>query len=216
MPSLLEKSGKHAEAAVAFEKAAALDPKNSVDPFYAGVAYHEIGNDTKAVPNVKKALALGTTDKFNAYSILGEAATTAKQNDEAIQDYALAAQAKPDDFGTQANLGVLEQNTGKKELAEASYRQAMTLKADDPKSLAGVQSNLAMLLMTDGKLDESATLLAQAAKADPTNLSLQDNLGTVYEKQGKKDLALAAYKAALAINPNNGVAKDGTARLSKP
>lgn len=212
----LEKGGKHAEAAAAFEKAAALDPKDSLSPLYAGLLYHQTGNDVKAVPYLKSALALGTADKFNAYTALAETASAAKNGSEAIQDYTLAAQAKPDDFGTQANLGILNQNAGKKAEAEAAYRKALTLKADDSKSLGNVQSNLAILLVQESKYDEAATLLAAAAQADPTDVSLQDRLGSVYEKQGKTAQALAAYKQVLAIKPDNGIAKDGVARLSKP
>ena len=212
----LEKGGKHAEAAAAFEKAAALDPKDSQALLYAGLLYHQAGSDAKAVPDLKTALALGTTDKFNAYTALAEAANTAKQTDAAIQDYTLAAQAKPDDFGTEANLGIMEQNAGRKTDAEAAYRQALTQKTDDPKSTANVQSNLAMLLTQDGKLDEAATLLTQATQSDPTDAALQNNLGVVYEKQGKTAQALTAYQKALALKPASGIAKDGVARLGKP
>ena len=108
------------------------------------------------------------------------------------------------------------QREAAKYAAEAAYRQAIAVKGDDPKSLANVQSNLAMLLTQDGKLDDAAALLTQATQTNPSDVSLQDNLGIVYEKQGKKDLALAAYKQALTLNPDNGLAKDGVARLSKP
>jgi Flp pilus assembly protein TadD len=212
----LEKGGKHAEAAAEFEKAAALDPKNSCDPLYAGMLYHQIGDDAKAVPDLKTALALGTTEKFNVYSDLAQAAAAVKHNGDAIQDYALAAQAKPDDFDTEANLGILNQNAGYAVEAETAYRQALTLKADDPKSRADVQSNLAILLTTDGKLDEAAALLVQAAQEQPADTAIQDNLGTVYEKQGKTALALAAYKQALTLSPANDIAQAGAARLSKP
>lgn len=207
---------KKAEAAAAFEKVAALAPKDSQAYFNAGILYHEAGNDAKAVPALKTALALGTTQKFNADIALAEAASAAKQNSDAIEYYTQATQANPADFGAEANLGILEQNSGRKADAEAAYRQALTLKSDDPKSVAGIQENLAGLLRLDGKLDEAATLLTQAASADPTNVSVQDNLGAIYEKQGKKDLALAAYKQALTLKPGNGVATDGIARLSKP
>jgi len=59
---------------------------------------------------------------------------------------------------TFANLGVLEQNSGKKADAEAAYRQAVTLKAGAPKALAAIQSNLALLLTGDGKIDDAARL----------------------------------------------------------
>ena len=213
----LEKGGQHAAAAAAFEKAAPLDPKNAQLPLDAGLLYHQVGNDAKAVPLLKSAVASAPTagDKFNAYTALAEAATTAKRSDEAIQYTVLANQAKPGDFSTVANLGIMQQNAGKKADAEATYRQAIALKADDPKSLASIQSNLAMLLTADGNLIEATPLLVQATKNDPSSVGLQDNFGVVYEKQGKKPEALAAYKQALALNPNNGIAKDGTARLGK-
>lgn len=212
---VLEKGGRHADAAAAFEKAATLDPTSNVNSLYAGLLYHQIGNDTKAVPYLKTALVLGTDQKFNVYTALAEAASTAKQTAEAVKYYTLAGQANPTDFNTQANLGILEQNAGNKAEAEAAYQKAIALKAD-PKSMASIQSNLAMLLTADGKLDDAATFLIQATQSDPSSVSIQDNLGAVYEKQGKKALALAAYQKALTINPNNGLAKDGVARLGKP
>lgn len=212
----LARENKTADAAAAFEKAAALNPKDSQPILYAGLLYHQAGNDAKAVPDLKTALALGTTQKFNADLALAEAASAAKQDSDAIRYYTQATLANPADFGAEANLGILQQNSGKKADAEASYRQALTLKADDPKAVAGIQEDLAGLLRVQGKLDEAATLLTQAAVADPANVSVQDNLGAIYQKLGKKDLALAAYKRALALNPNNGVANAGIAQLRKP
>lgn len=214
----LEKGGQHAAAAAAFEKAAPLDPKNGQLPLDAGLLYHQVGSDAKAVPLLKSALTMAPSagDKFNAYTALAEAAATAKQSDDAIQYTVLASQAKPSDFNTVANLGIMQQNAGKKADAEATYRQAIALKTNDTKSLASIQSNLAMLLTADGKVGEAVPLLVQATQNDPSSVSLQDNLGAAYEKQGKKPEALAAYKQALALNPNSGIAKDGAARLSKP
>ena len=211
----LDSAGKHAEAAAGFERAAALDPKNSAPALYAGLLNHQTGHDDKAVPELKNALALGTTEKFQAYAALAEAASAAKQNDEAIKDYTLAAQAKPDDFVTQYNLGVLEQNAGEKTQAEASYRKALTLKTDDVKAMAGVRSNLSLLLIDDGKLDEAASQLDQATKGDPKNAEYENNLGQVYEKLNKKDLAIAAYAKAVQLDPSLAGAKASLTQLQK-
>ncbi|MGI4787773.1 MAG: tetratricopeptide repeat protein [Janthinobacterium lividum] len=211
----LDNAGKQADAIAAFEKSAALNPRSSGPPLYAGLLNHKTGHDDKAVPELKTALALGTTEKFQAYAALAEAASAAKQSDEAIKDYTLAAQAKPDDFVTQANLGVLEQNAGNKSEAEAAYQQAVTLKADSPTAMAGIQSNLALLLIDNGKLDEAAALLVKATQGDPTNAYYQNNLGQVYEKQGKKDLAIAAYTKAIELDPGLIGAKDSLATLKK-
>jgi len=211
----LDNAGHHAEAATAFEKAASLDPKDSMAALYAGLANHQTGHDDKAVPELKTALALGTTRKFEAYAVLAAAASDAKQNDEAIKYYTLAGQANPTDFVTFANLGVLLQNSGKKAEAETAYRQAATLKASDPKALAAIQSNLALLLLADGRLDDAAAFLVKATANDPADALFQNNLGQAYEKQSKKDLAIAAYTKAMSLDPSLVGAKDSIARLSK-
>ena len=212
--SALDGAGRHAEAAATFEKAA-LVPKDSMAALYAGLLNHRSGHDDKAVPELKTALALGTTQKFQAYAALAEAASAAKQGGEAIKNYALAGQANPTDFVTFANLGALEQNSGKKADAEAAYRQAVTLKAGDPKVLAAIQSNLALLLTGDGKIDDAAAFLVKATANDPANALFQNNLGQVCEKQGKKDLVIAAYAKAVSLDPSLPSAKGSAARLSK-
>ena len=215
LAAALDGAGQHAEAATEFEKAADLDPKNSIPALYSGLLNHQTGHDDKAVPELKTALALGTTEKFQAYTALAEAAGTAKQNDDEIKYYALAAQAKPDDFATEYNLGILEQNAGKKVEAEAAYRKALASKTDDTKAVAGVQSNLALLLIDSSRLDEAASLLTQATLGDPTNAEYQNNLGQVDEKLNKKDLAIAAYTKAVGLDPNLSGAKASLVRLQK-
>ena len=211
----LDKSGKHAEAADAFSAAAKLDPKNPQPLLYSGLIYHQTGSDAKAVPALQQALALGTDDPFDAHIALAEAAATAKNTDGALKEFNLAAQAKPDNFNAWANIGILNQNTGKAADAEAAYRKAVALTPPDPKALASVQSNLALLLLPEGKTDEAQTLLAQAIKNDPTNARYSYNQGLAYEKQNKTADAIASYKQALVVDPNMTDAKQNLVRISK-
>ena len=210
----LEQGGKHAEAAQAFAQASMLAPKDARAPLYAGMLFHQTGHDDKAVPFLQKALALGTTDPFSAHMVLAEIDSRAGKTDAALLEYKQAAAAKPEDFNAAANLGVLSQNVGKKADAVAAYRQALTLKAGTPLAQAQVQASLASLLALDSP-EEAATLLTQAAQNDPTNARYEDVLGQVYEKQGKKDLAQAAYQKALTLDPHQLEATQGLARLKK-
>ena len=73
-----------------------------------------------------------------------------------------------------------------------------------------------MLLTAEGKLDDAGLLLVQAASVNPKSAAIQGKLGDLYERQGKKAQALAAYRAALALSPDSVLAKEGAARLSKP
>jgi len=209
----LEQSGKHAEAAAAFDSATSLNPKDAQAVLFAGMMYHQTGHDDKAIPDLQKALALGVSDKFSAHMVLAEAYGHAGKTDEAIAEYKAASQAKPDDFGAAANLGVLSQNAGKKADAVASYRRALTLKAPTPEAMAQVQDTLAGLLAQDGGADEAVTLLVQATQGDPKNAQYLGELGQVYEKQGKMDQAAAAYQKAVALDAHQPEAVAGLARL---
>ena len=210
----LEQSGKHAEAATAFEAASTLDPKNAQAVLYAGMMYHQVGQDDKAIPAIQKALALGVPDKFGAHMVLAEAYGHTGKTEAAIAEYRLASVAKPDDFGAAANLGILSQNTGGKADAVAAYRRALTLKSPTPEALAQVQDSLAGLLAPDAP-DEAVTLLTQATRNDPKNAQYAGDLGQVYEKQGKKDLAVTAYQTALTLDAHQPEATQGLARLKK-
>jgi len=207
----LDRAGKNAEAATAFEAASGLDPRNAQAVLYAGMMYHESGNDVKAVPALQKAL--GVQDKFGAHMVLAEAFAHAGKTDAAIAEYALASTVKPDDFGATANRGVLNQNAGRKAEAEAAYRQALTLKAPTPEALAHVQADLAGLLAQDGRADEAVALLTQAGQNAPKNARYAGRLGQVYEKQGKKELAIAAYQKALMLDAHQQESVQGLARL---
>ena len=208
--------GKADEAATAFQSASALNPKDPEAVLDAGMLYHQSGHDDKAIPALQKAIALGTRNKFGAHMVLAEAYGKAGKTGDAIQEYKLASAAKPDDFGAVADMGVLSQNEGKKPEAIAAYRQALTLKAASPEALAQVQGSLAGLLAQDATADhttEAVTLLTQAAQNDPKNVQYVSDLGQVYEKQGKTDLATAAYQKALTLDAHQSEATQGLARL---
>ena len=211
----LEQSGKNAEAATAFESASSLDPKDPQAVLYAGMMYHQTGHDDKAIPALQKALALGTQDKFGAHMVLAEAYGHAGKTAEAIAEYKQASVIKPDDFGAAANLGVVSQNAGQKADAVAAYRKALTLKAPSPEAMGQVQDSLAGMLAQDGNTDEAVTLLTQATQSDPKNAQYLGELGLVYEKQGKKDLAVATYQKAVALDAHQPEAVQGLVRLKK-
>ena len=211
----LNKLGKTADAAAAFQSAVDLDPKDAQLALYAGLLHHTSGDDAAAIPDLKKALTLGTDSAFGAHMALAEAYTKAKQPGDAISEYRLATQARPVDFMAAVNLAISEDNAGRKADAQADYRKAVAISGVDPKPLAAARSNLALLLLNDGKTDEAVGLFTQAAQGDPTDAHFQNNLGIAYEKQGKPDLAVAAYKRAVDLDPNFADAKTALARLSK-
>jgi len=73
-----------------------------------------------------------------------------------------------------------------------------------------------MVAYSTGKLDEAAEQLQAATRASPTLAEAFAGLGLVREVQGQGDAAVAAYRQALHLNPENFNARSGLARLSQP
>ena len=211
----LEGGGKHAEAASAFQSAADLSPKDPRAALYTGTLNQNLGNNAVAIPYLKRALALGTDNPFAAHMSLGNAYAASGKDADALAEFQSASDAKPEDFGAAANLGTLSQKAGHKPQAEAAYRRALAAPALEPRIAAPIQSNLALMLVAEGKLEEAATLLSLATQGDPTSAPLQENLGLVLERQNKTDQAVAAYQKALQLDPTLPTAKESLARLKK-
>lgn len=57
--------------------------------------------------------------------------------------------------------------------------------------------------ISEGKTDEAIMNLEKAAKNDPSNASLQLNLGLLYEQTKKPDLAVKSYEKAYELNKND-------------
>ena len=144
----LAQAGNPSEAADAFAEASALNPKDSRAAFLAGLWYHQAGEDTKAVPALDKALKLGTTHKFEAYSALAEAAANAGNFPDAVADDTLALKIQPNDFPTLANLAAENQNLGRIQQARDFYLRALALKTGDPASRARISAYLQDLSRT--------------------------------------------------------------------
>ena len=211
----LEGGGKHAEAASAFQSAADLSPKDPRAALYAGTLNQNLGNNAVAIPYLMRALALGTDNPFAAHMSLGNAYAASGKDAEALAEFQSASDAKPDDFGAAANLGTLSQKAGKKPQAESAYRRALAAPALEPRVAAPVQSNLALMLAAEDKLEEAAALITLATRGDPSSAPLQQNLGIILERQSKTDLAIAAYQKALLLDPTLTSVKESLARLKK-
>jgi tetratricopeptide (TPR) repeat protein len=71
---------------------------------------------------------------------------------------------------------------------------------------AEICNNLAYVLMASGdasKLPEARQLAEQAVAASPDTSSFYDTLARIYSHQGKRDLAVKAFRTAREKDPNN-------------
>lgn len=80
---------------------------------------------------------------------------------------------------------------------------------------APAHNNLGLVLLEDGRVYESASEFAFAAKLNPGSPEPIVNLGRLYESVGWRDAAIKEYKKALTIVPSFAAARAGIARLEK-
>jgi tetratricopeptide (TPR) repeat protein len=95
-------------------------------------------------------------------------------------------------------------------LAEADRQAQRAL--GDPETRAVAHSILGTIRLQQNRLDESVTLLGEAIRLEPRLVGAQLTLGQVYTLQNKPELALARFRAVLALDPGNPSARLALAR----
>jgi len=124
----------------------------------------------------------------------------------AIAEYKSALMMNSDQSGAQLGLGVLAMNLGDTEEAIRCYRNAIRF---DP-AVMGPRSNLAQLLLQNGKTDEAnelqleeVQLMARDARLLPDNAMLQYRLGLLQYTLGHEKEAETALAAAAKLEPRS-------------
>jgi tetratricopeptide (TPR) repeat protein len=83
----------------------------------------------------------------------------------------------------------------------------------NPPDASGYYNNIAMCYIEQNNLAEAEKNLLKAIELKDNFSTALNNLGSVYEKMGKKDEAVNMYKKALESDPNNEQAKQNYERL---
>ena len=89
----------------------------------------------------------------------------------------------------------INQNMGRLEEAEASYKKSIELKPD----FAEAHSNLGVVLYGLGKLDEAEASLRQAIALKPDYAEAHSNLGLMLQELGRLGEAIASLNKAIAL-----------------
>jgi tetratricopeptide (TPR) repeat protein len=89
---------------------------------------------------------------------------------------------------------------GKKKEAEAEYRKAVQKKSAEPYQKSLAYNQYGRFHASLGNYQKARDLYDQAIDIDPYYIEATSNKGITYEKQGKWDKALAAYRQALILD----------------
>lgn len=122
---------------------------------------------------------------------------------EAATAYEALLAVRPDLPDSWYNLALVRRRAGRFEAALEAYAEARARGVAGPEE---VHLNRAVIFSDDlGRPDAALTELTAALQCAPAYLPALLNLGTLYEDLGDRDSALATYRRALALDPDNAL-----------
>ena len=206
--------GDLAQAESLFRRVVAAQPNYPEGHNNLGALLQQQGRLDAAIAEHRHALAL-RPDYAAAHLHLGNAFKRQGKLDEALAAYENALKLKPDLAEACNNLGVVLQSQGKFAQALAAYERAMKLRPGDVEAAY----NRAVALQQQGRRDEAESAYRDILRHSPNRL-VYVNLGALLQDEARLDEALAAFDAALALDPsyaeahfNRGVVMQQQGRL---
>lgn len=189
-----------------FERAVAEDPKNTaartaLAEFYAQAPSIVGGSNDKAMDEARQ---VGSLDAVEGHYTMAAVYVDQKKLTEAEQEYKAAIAADPKRAKSYVQLGFIYIAEKKDSEAPAQFTRALEVDANYLPGYFGVGRSD---LLAGQKLDEAEHsfkkyLTRWPEEGEPSWANAHWRLGQVYEKQGKKDLAVLEWQEALKLAPN--------------
>jgi tetratricopeptide (TPR) repeat protein len=202
-----------------FEKAIAQNPKNvaarvALVEFYAQAPSVVGGSSDKAIEQAKQ---VGALDPVEGHYAMAAFYLDQKKAPDAEQEYKAAIAADPKRAKSYVSLAFVYIQEKKDAEAPPLFRHAIEL---DPDYLPGYFGVARSDLLSGQNLDEAERFFKKyltrwPEEGDPSLANTHWRLGQVYEKQGKKDPAIAEWKEALKLTPNYKPAQDSLKAAGK-
>ncbi len=184
-----------------YRRLVALQPENPVGYYQLGLLtrldqkYEEaIGYFDQALQRNPKLMDVFTN------KVLTLAAQ--KKWDEALnactQQLAVVADSKPAQAIVHFMEGQIHKARNDRKAAELAFRKSVEANAN----YVQAYYEMARLYLQDNKLDEAVAQYEALLAKDPKQFGSHMQLGTIYDMQGRLDLAETHYREALKINPD--------------
>jgi protein O-mannosyl-transferase len=177
---------------------AAVQPNNAVGQNAAISHYlRAISLAESETPPNRLEMAIGGEGLASIYAARGEF-------EQALRALAQVRAADPTDAQVDGEEGLILMQAKRWTEAQAALLRAVAITPDD----ANVLNALGLLAWQHaGNLDEAAAYFSRAlsvhTEADDFNASLHSNLGAIYGEQGRFSDAIAEFKIAIQITPND-------------
>lgn len=148
------------------------------------------------------AATLEEKKQFTERYAKAEAAYRAGNLDEALSGFQASAKLVPEFPDIHSAVATILMKKADMPGAEAAYRRALALEADD----VNHAYNLGVCLLKQSKHDGAIETLRKAAELDPTMEPALTNLGAAYLATGKLDLARETLQKAVQADPESATA----------
>jgi tetratricopeptide (TPR) repeat protein len=184
-----------------------LDRPESVNAkthFAAGQVNESQNRTSAAVEQYTAALKLDP-NYSEALFALAVLQTRTGEYDQAIAAWERYVRTSGQSAAAWTNLGFCYELAKKPAEAEVCYRRAV----DRDAKHAGTRVKYGLMLARQSRMGEAADQLSQALKP----AEVQYNIGSVYEQQGKLDLARRCFKNAIELDPTMTEAKSRLAQI---
>lgn len=191
--SVLNASGKTAEAVSVLQDALKLAPNSDETYRRLGDTYRAAGKKDEAIAAYKKAIELNPYFWFN-YNLLGTTSYRFGMYDQALAAFKKVTELDPNNAAAYANMGVIYFTENKWSDAVTTFEKSLSLKPT-----ADTYSNLATQYFYLHKYDKAVENYEKAIALGPKDQFLMGNLASGYWWAGDKPKALKAYDEAIVL-----------------
>jgi protein O-GlcNAc transferase len=212
---LLFRDGRAAEAVAEFRAALALDAANWGAHYRLGVALARLGPQQleEATVCFRRVIA-GLPGHAAAHLQLGLALWNRGDRAPAVALVERAVRLDPKLPAAHGLLGAMLHTVGRAEEAIASLRAAVA--ADPNDATACFHLGVCLCEAPSGNVQEGVSCLQRAVALAPKHVQAHIRLCWVLTEAGRRDEALAAYRAALALHPDDPTLQVGATMAELP
>ncbi|MDH3197258.1 MAG: alkaline phosphatase family protein [Candidatus Krumholzibacteria bacterium] len=213
LPRAADMPGKVLELAFESELRAALNPNVVATLDREREETAVAGSAAASEATMKKLEALGylTPDNADAHNNLGQRYKERGEYLKAIEEYRRAIALRPDFPAAYNNMGVCYGKLKRYDEAEAAILKALELNPRDYFAM----NNLAVMHIERGQLSKAIEVCRRAVAMEPGYVNGHVTLGGAYAMNRQFDLAEAAFRRALELDPQSAAATENLRRLER-
>ncbi len=189
------------QAEKAYEQALKVNPQDAFALIGLGKTLQQAGRHSEALARFE-ASNQSDADNLKAQIGIAQSKLSLERLDDAEADLKKLHEAHPKEFEVAYWLGRAQDALGRREAAEKSYRQAISLGGGKLRTVSAYVG-LVTLLNQLGRDVEAKNILAEAQKSLPNAPAIHRAFGDLASSQGNYDAALTEYRAALALDPKD-------------